>query len=232
MEQVIKDKYLGDIVVKVSTRARKLTFRGKSDAIYVTIPHGTCSAEVLSAIEKLRPKLQAMKERVSTHAIDLNYRIEADYFKLSLLPGTRDRFLAHSELGETQIVCPANVNFDDDKLQEWLQKVIAEALRRNAKIILPQRLYMLSKTHNLPYKSVKINSSQGRWGSCSSSKAINLSYYLMLLPKHLIDYVLLHELSHTRQMNHGDEFWKLLNKLTDNRAMALRNELKQYKTAL
>ena len=232
MDQIIKDKYLGDIVVSVSARARRLTFRGKPGAIYVTVPVGTRSPEVLSAIEKLRPKLAAMKERTSRKSIDLDYRIEADYFKLSLISGKRDKFLAHSELGETQIVCPEGVNFEDDNLQEWLLKVIAEALRRNAKIILPQRLYMLSKMHNLPYKAVKINNSQGRWGSCSATKSINLSFYLMLLPKHLIDYVLLHELCHTREMNHGDKFWQLLDKLTDNRSQALRAELKNYKTSL
>ena len=86
--------------------------------------------------------------------------------------------------------------------------------------------------HNLPYKAVKINNSQGRWGSCSATKSINLSFYLMLLPKHLIDYVLLHELCHTREMNHGDKFWQLLDKLTDNRSQALRAELKNYKTSL
>ena len=111
-------------------------------------------------------------------------------------------------------------------------KVIEEALRRNAKIILPPRLYMLSEKHRLPYESVQINSSRGRWGSCSSRKKINLSYFLVLLPKHLIDYVLLHELCHTCEMNHGDRFWDLLNGLTDGKALELREELKRYKTEI
>ena len=89
---------------------------------------------------------------------------------------------------------------------------------------------MLSEQYKLPYKSVKINSSRGRWGSCSARKAINLSYFLVLLPKHLIDYVLLHELSHTREMNHGDRFWTLLNSMTGGKAFELREELKKYKT--
>ena len=86
--------------------------------------------------------------------------------------------------------------------------------------------------HKLPYKAVKINNSEGRWGSCSASKSINLSYYLVLLPKHLMDYVLLHELCHTREMNHGEHFWKLLDELTNNKALALRDELKKHKTGL
>lgn len=232
MNGVIKDIHLGDIIVKSNIRARKLTFRGKPGSIQVTVPVGTHKSEVLSAIEKLRPKLASMKERVTRRSIDINYRIDAQFFKLSLITGQRSQFMAHSELGKTEIVCPANIDFNDDKLQEWLQKVIAEALRKNAKVILPQRLSALASNHQFDYKDVKINGSEGRWGSCSSSKSINLSYYLMLLPAHLIDYVLLHELCHTKEMNHGTEFWKLLNKATNNKALALREELRKYKTGL
>ena len=61
-----------------------------------------------------------------------------------------------------QVDCPPGADFADVELQAWLRKVIEEALRRNAKIILPPRLYMLSQKHNLPYQSVKINSSSGQ----------------------------------------------------------------------
>lgn len=232
MEKIIEDKELGTLIVHVNPRARRLVFRAKSDAIYVTVPSGTTSAEISDAVNKLRDKLRGCKEKVSRPLIDLNYRIDTEYFRLSLVSGQRDKFLAHSELGEMRIVCPPSADFTDGNLQSWLHKVIEEALRRNAKIILPPRLYMLSGQYNLPYKSVKINSSKGRWGSCSARKAINLSFYLVLLPKHLIDYVLLHELCHTREMNHGEHFWALLNSLTDGKALELREELKHYKTEI
>lgn len=231
-EKILEDKELGPLVIRVNPRAKRLTFRAKSDAIYVSVPSGTTSKEITDAINQLREKLRGLKEKVVRPLIDLDYRIDTEYFKLSLISGQRDKFLAHSELGEMRIVCPPSANFADEQLQEWLHKVIEEALRRNAKIILPMRLYQLSGEHNLPYKSVKINSSRGRWGSCSARKAINLSYFLVLLPQHLIDYVLLHELCHTREMNHGDRFWALLNSMTDGKAFELREELKSYKTEL
>ena len=229
-EHILDDGELGKLLVRVNMRARRLTFRTREDAIHVTVPPGTVLSEIKTAIEQLRPRLRSARQKYIRPLIDLNYRIDTEFFKLSLVSGRRERFLSRSELGEMQIICPPDADFSDHKLQEWLRKVIEEALRRNAKILLPPRLYALSLQHGLTYKSVKINSSSGRWGSCSARGNINLSYYLVLLPQHLIDYVLLHELAHTREMNHGERFWVLLDRFTDGKALALRNELKQYRT--
>lgn len=232
MDKIIEDTELGRLVVRVNSRARRLIFRSKSDAIYVTVPPGTTIKEVDKAIEELRTKLLANKTKVARPLIDLDYTLNTQYFKLSLISGKRDEFLSHSELGVTQITCPPHANFADERLQSWLRKVIEEALKRNAKVIFPPQLHLHSQRHNLPYQSLKINVSQGRWGSCSMQKNINLSCYLLLLPPHLIDYVMLHELCHTRQMNHSEHFWALLNQLTDGKALALRAQTKKYSTIL
>lgn len=230
METIIEDNELGRLVVRVNPRARRFVFRTKSDAIYVSVPKGSTRNELNDAIEKLRSRLSASRKKITRSFIDLNFTIDTHYFKLNIISGNRKKFLAHSELGNMTIISPPNTDFQNEDLQNWLHKVIEEALRRNAKIILPPRLYMLSQQYKLPYKSVKINSSKGRWGSCSASGNINLSYYLVLLPQHLIDYVLLHELCHTKEMNHSDRFWNLLNSVTDGKALELRKELKGYKT--
>ena len=200
-EHVLEDKELGRLLVRVNVRARRLTFRTREDAIHVTVPPGTTIGEVKNAVEQLRPRLRAARQQQSRPLIDLDYRIDTEFFKLSLVGGERDRFLSRSELGEMQIICPPDADFSNKALQ-----------------------------HNLSYKSVKINSSSGRWGSCSARGNINLSYFLVLLPKHLIDYVLLHELAHTREMNHGERFWALLDGMTDGKAQLLRSELRKYKT--
>lgn len=231
-EHILEDKELGRILIRINNHARRLTFRTEEDEIRVTVPPGTTLKEVRNAIDELRPRLRSSRQAQARPLIDLNYRIDAEYFKLRLVTGERERFLSRSELGEMQIVCPPDADFSDKNLQAWLRKVIEEALKRNAKIILPPRLYQLSLRHNLPYKSVKINSSNGRWGSCSTRRSINLSCYLVLLPGHLIDYVLLHELAHTREMNHGEGFWALLDELTGGKAQSLRQELKEFKAVI
>jgi predicted metal-dependent hydrolase len=75
---------------------------------------------------------------------------------------------------------------------------------------------------------VQIRKLTARWGSCSSAKVITLSYYLMQLPWPLIDYVLLHELSHTEHMNHGSDFWGKFESVLPG-AKVLRKEIRTYK---
>ena len=170
--------------------------------------------------------------RVNSRARSLVFRTKSDAVYVSVPPGTTLKEVKQAIENLRGKLLASRADFTDEKLQSWLHKVIEESLRRNAKSILPSRLASLSKQCGLPYSSVKINSSQGRWGSCSARKDINLSYYLVLLPSHLIDYVLLHELCHTREMNHSERFWALLNQFTEGKALALRGELRKYRTEI
>jgi predicted metal-dependent hydrolase len=117
-------------------------------------------------------------------------------------------------------------------MQQFFRNGIDFFLRKEAKRLLPERLNQLAQIHGFNYKDLKIQSSKTRWGSCSSKKSINLSYFLLLMPPHLIEYVMLHELCHTVEMNHGVRFWALMDKVTDNKAKKLRAEVKKYRCAL
>ncbi|MBO7102326.1 MAG: M48 family metallopeptidase, partial [Bacteroidaceae bacterium] len=102
-----------------------------------------------------------------------------------------------------------------------------------AKVILWNRTIQLAKRYGFKYKDLKIQTSKTRWGSCSVSNSINLSVYLMTIPSHLIDYVILHELCHTVHHDHSDAFWALMDKVTEGKATSLRQELKEnYRTEL
>jgi len=232
VDTIYVDNELGKFIIRVNPRARRLVFRTREDAVYVSVPPGTTHKEFLRSIEELRPRLRKARGEHHNQIIDLNFRIDADFFKLSLAYGVKPSFLATSRPGEMTIICPADTDFKAEEVQQWLRKVIGEALRKNAKIILPGRLQELATQYGFVYRQVRINSSRSRWGSCSGSGNINLSYLLMVLPSHLIDYVLLHELCHTREMNHSDRFWALMDEVTDNRAQRLRAELKRVKFSL
>lgn len=103
-------------------------------------------------------------------------------------------------------------------------------LRLQAKAYLPRRTAELAYMWGFEYKGVKIQSSRTRWGSCSASCSINLSLFLMTVPEHLIDYVILHELCHTKHHDHSPAFWAEMDRVTDGKAKILRKELRKYHT--
>ena len=123
---------------------------------------------------------------------------------------------------------PETKNIAENAVQIAIQKAIENTYRLEAKNYLPNRVNELASKHGLSYQKVKINNAKTRWGSCSSTNNINLTLQLMRLPNHLIDYVILHELAHTKVKNHSVTFWNFLDTLTDNNAKKLDKELKTY----
>jgi predicted metal-dependent hydrolase len=126
------------------------------------------------------------------------------------------------------ITVVSRLDFTAPSLQKKAVAASEKALRSEAEHLLPIRLKSLAKQHGFEYKSLQIRKLTARWGSCSNHKVITLSYYLMQLPWNLIDYVLVHELIHTRHLHHGSDFWDDFKAVLPN-AKALRKEIRSYK---
>jgi predicted metal-dependent hydrolase len=71
---------------------------------------------------------------------------------------------------------------------------------------------VLNAFYNFAYNKVAIRDQKSRWGSCSTKKNLNFNYRIQFLPVHLIDYIVVHELCHLEEFNHGENFWKLVEK--------------------
>lgn len=125
---------------------------------------------------------------------------------------------------------PLLVKWEEVKKRTVTSTEEVERLRKEAKLFLPRRVAELAYMFDFHYKDLKIQSSKTRWGSCSGKNSINLSLYLMRVPGHLIDYVILHELCHTVHHNHSAQFWELMDKVTNGQAKAMRKELSNYTT--
>jgi predicted metal-dependent hydrolase len=156
----------------------------------------------------------------------------AHSYKISLKHG--EVFISMPLLGQRHIALELLEKHREELLakqktyaEEYKPEADERQLRKQAKAYLPGRLQALAHQYGFTYAMHRISSGRSRWGSCSTKKNINLSLFLMALPKHLIDYVILHELCHTQIMNHSPEFWKLLDSVTQNKAKALRRELRE-----
>lgn len=116
---------------------------------------------------------------------------------------------------------------DNPAVQDRAQKASIRALKRESERLLPPRLAGLAEKHGKHYRSVTVKQLKRRWGSCDSHQHIALNLFLMELPWDYIDYVLLHELAHTEEMNHGPDFWRVLTAMQP-RARDLSRQLRSH----
>lgn len=111
------------------------------------------------------------------------------------------------------IEVPAGFSEPNVVSQKALRDVLVEVLREEAKILLPQKLSYFSDQYGFHFHKVTIKHNSSNWGSCSRAGNINLNLNLIRLPEPLCDYVLLHELCHLKEPNHGPRFHALLERL-------------------
>lgn len=133
-----------------------------------------------------------------------------------------------SRLTRTEIRVSSPHTSDHPATQAKVIAAANKALKQEAETLLPQRLAQLATQHGYNYSSVRVRSLTSRWGSCSTKKVITLSYFLVQLPWNLVDYVLLHELVHTKHMNHGPNFWNELESALPG-AKSLRKQVNMHK---
>lgn len=133
---------------------------------------------------------------------------------IRIIPGPVDK-PGFGKTNENQytLLYPSSRNPDSGDVKDGIISLINFVLKTEAQKYLPSRLAGLSEQCNIRYNSVKLRNNRTRWGSCSTKGNINLNIQLMRLPDHLIDYVLIHELTHIIHPNHGPNFKALLSKL-------------------
>ena len=146
------------------------------------------------------------------------------------------------EISNVRVSVPFNISFKSaeqfvclktDWIRNNLKKIsknrtkLEEVDKNYARKILKQRLDQLCEKYNFLYGNLSIRNQKTRWGSCSAKNNISLNAKLTKLPKELMDYVILHELVHTRVKNHSKDFWCTLDKYVQN-SKKIDKKLKKY----
>lgn len=103
--------------------------------------------------------------------------------------------------------------------KEMLEPFSAQELRRLADIalkVIPERAAHYASYVGMPYGRITIRNQRTRWGSCSSKGNLSFNCLLMLAPPEVVDYVVVHELCHLKEMNHSKAFWSLVERILPN----------------
>jgi len=125
------------------------------------------------------------------------------------------------------ITLPNGVDSQGSEAQRIITKACERALMQETVDLVVPRLKDLAYEHEFVMKSASVKRLRSRWGSCDSHRNIVLNSYLAQLPWPLIDYVLIHELAHTKHLNHGQDFWQEVAAVIPN-YKELRKQTKTY----
>lgn len=180
-------------------------------------------------IKQNLPKAEAIEKQQTIFNEESDFKTKSH--ELVISKHDSDEFKLSVRSNKIIVQCPKKMDLSHDNIQQIIRKGIERALRKEAKEYLPSRLKELAEEHDLSYNKVAIKNTKTRWGSCSHQNNINLNLHLMRLPNHLIDYVLLHELAHTKVKNHSRMFWDFLESICPNSKL-LDREMKQYNTKI
>jgi predicted metal-dependent hydrolase len=207
-----KDDELGEIIVRRSARATAIRIKIGTDGRYVaSVPAYTPLFFVKQTVRGSRAQLRQLAEHTNK---PIDYRHGQQVGKshsIAVVPtGMVTNPQIKTERQRIVVLLPNSATINDQAVQQQIRDTVAKVLRREAKAYLPRRLSTLATTNGFHYERVRFSHSGGRWGGCSSAGTISLNIALMKLPFELIDYVIIHELCHTKQMNHSANFWSLV----------------------
>ena len=161
--------------------------------------------------------------------LSYDFSIDTELIKLRFLRGRQSGKAFIQQKDDTfSITLPVGFDFSNPKDHEWGKHLLTVALRHRAKQVLPKLLKGYAEEFGYTYNRLCIKDVHTRWGSCSALRNINLSLWLMLAPRHLVSYVIKHELAHLKEFNHGPRFWAEVDRMTEGKGKALEHEMKMF----
>ena len=203
---------LKNIPVKRSTRRRTIAIKVRPDgACELLAPASATDAMLKSALEKFAPWLRQKLAQINQLPDEFKpHRFEfapgnifffcGQTCCLELLPDSRAGIIC---LRGNKLLTPSA---EPDTIKAMLEAFY----RRQARQLITARVQTYCRQLNLSVNSISINGARRRFGSCSSRGDLNFSWHLVMYPLPLIEYVILHELTHRTEMNHSARFYKLL----------------------
>ncbi len=225
--KVVQFTQIGEVTFVKNRRSKNIKISVKPDrSVRVSFPFYVSSTEASQFVMKNIDWITGQQQKFDIK----NSKIEAGQFQTKL------HTVLITEAGENKTkinkdfieICLADLNSESSR--SYLENVIVGIYRYEAKKLLPPKLNELALRNGFHFSKISIRNNKRNWGSCSSKNNISLNLQMMKLPDDLIEYILLHELVHTKIKNHGPVFWQKLDELTNFKARELSKQVRKFST--
>lgn len=240
MYKVVEIEGVGSVLFKKDRRYKRLSMKVDGEArVIVNLPYDVTSSfakdwviEKKDWILKSTSKVMDRKKKVTLFVPGTVYKtfyhtiefVRSDKPDISLKQDNSLLTIGFSnDMPENEIL--------GSYIQDSLRGIVESIYKHEAKGYLVPRTKEIAKELGFKHGRITVRNNKTRWGSCSHEDNISLNIHLMRLPKHLIDYVIIHELCHTIEKNHSQNFWDLMEKVCPN-SKGKRKELGLYSTVL
>jgi len=200
----LQDDELGEIVIRKNASSSSVRFSLSPDGrLRVSAPMYVSDRKIMRLIETSRSELRkTFLEHRDLQVLKDGQKIGKHHTIVVI----RSR-VSRVEIVKNSIVVAGDYDHQEVGINQEIRDAIKTVLKEEAKVYLTKRLRILANTCGVSYEALRFSHASSRWGSCSSNGTISLNISLMKLPDQLIDYVLVHELSHRKHMDHSQSFW-------------------------
>ncbi len=193
-----------NISVRNSIKAKRISIRVNKKIVELILPRRAILSTAYQFLQKselwIRKKLQ-QNSHSSPEITDGTILFFGESYKV-ICNISRNGSV---NINDREIIVGAMEGTHHNILEAFLHEKLLEEVTRQSNII--------SKKYNLNYAKISVRDNSSRWGSCSNKKNLSFSLRLSLVPIEIIEYVVAHEMSHLKEMNHSKKFWSLVEKI-------------------
>jgi len=202
------------LTVKEHPRARRILVKlVPGRGLVVVVPRGYRRSAVGDILAEKRNWIERTRDALAERGVDLSGRLPEPPQNIEYRAAERSHPVDYLDRpGRTTVTANAGRLLVRGPLADTpaiLRALQSFTVKRAREFALP-RLDGLSRRIALPYAALRLRRQRTRWGSCSARGTISLNAKLLFLPPELVDQLLLHELCHTRHLNHSPAYWALV----------------------
>jgi predicted metal-dependent hydrolase len=225
--KVVQFKQIGPVNFIKNRRSKNIKIRVKPDqSVHVSFPFYVSMVEVSQFVNKNMGWITDQQQKFENKKSKIEAgQIQTKLHSITVIEGSENKTKVNFKDIEIRLA-----DFNSDSSRRYMENVMVGIYRFEARKILPSRLTELAQEHGFQFNRLTIRNNKRNWGSCSARNNISLNLQMMKLPDELIDYILLHELVHTRIKNHGPQFWQKLDEITSFRARELSKQVRGFST--